>query len=58
MNKILYYHKSKNIFWFRIFNYGLCFNTTMRFSQRYGYTKYIKIGKWIITILKPKEDER
>ncbi len=57
MKKILYYHKSKNIFWFRIFNYGLCFNTTMRFSQRYGYTKYIKRGKWIITILKPKEDE-
>jgi hypothetical protein len=53
MSNIFYYHIDKDIFWFRIFNHGLCFNTTMTFSQRIGKSRYIKLGKWIVTYLKP-----
>ena len=54
---IFCYHKSKDIFWFRIFKHGLCFKTNMSFSQRIGKSKYIKLGKWIITYLKPYKSE-
>lgn len=47
------YYKGEGIFWFRLFGYGLSFNKTMKFSQRYGYSKYLKIGDVIITALKP-----
>ncbi len=55
MSNIFYYHIDKDIFWFRIFNHGLCFNTTMKFSQRIGKSRYIKLGKWIVTYLKPNK---
>lgn len=51
------YHRSKGYFWFRLFGYGLHVKdstiTPMLFSERNGYTKYLKVGKWKIKILKP-----
>ena len=40
--------------WFRIFGYGLKWKHESRgllFSERNGYKKYIKIGKWYIGYL-------
>ena len=37
--------------WFRLFGYGLTWKherAGLMFSERNGYTKYCKIGKWII----------
>lgn len=37
--------------WLRIFGYGLTWKHEtegLMFSERMGYTKYLKIGKWII----------
>lgn len=44
--------------WVRIFGHGLCFrdsthpNFRLTFSERNGYTKYYKVGAWVITKLK------
>lgn len=53
MGKVFYYHKSKDIFWFRVFGYGLSFSKRLTFSQRYGFTKYIYFFGYVITFLKP-----
>lgn len=54
-SNIFYKHKSEYGFWFRIFGYGLSFvdynKYGLTFSQRLNKTKYLKIGKWIITYL-------
>jgi len=54
--KIILSYKTKGFFWFRIFGYGLCIKDVrlhrLLFSQRYGYSKYLKIGHYIITTLK------
>ena len=37
--------------WFRLFGCGLMWkheSKGLRFSERNGYTKYLKLGKWII----------
>lgn len=51
---IHYYYKNRSG-WFRIFGFGLALkDTTMHeltFSERYGYAKGIKIGKWYIKYL-------
>ena len=45
--------------WFRIFGFGLSFRNIKKsgyeltFSQRHGYTKYVKIFGYVITFLKP-----
>jgi hypothetical protein len=50
-------YRSKGFFWFRIFGYGFTIknnkHTPLTFSQRFGYRKYLKIGDWVITFLKP-----
>jgi hypothetical protein len=38
--------------WFRLFGYGLSWDTKLKFSQRYGYKKYFKVGKYIIEYIK------
>ena len=44
--------------WFRIFGFGLSFRNIKKsgyeltFSQRHGYTKYVKILGYVITFLK------
>lgn len=40
--------------WFRIFGIGLIWkhiDAGLRFSERYGYAKYLRIGKWIFEYL-------
>lgn len=58
MGNKFYHYKGKGIYWFRITGYGLCFKHmkyfNLSFSQRNGYTKYLKIGKLLITVLTPK----
>jgi hypothetical protein len=53
--KILTYSKTKSHFWFRLFGIGFSIRDItvwkMLFSERNGYTKYIKIGKWLVTYL-------
>ena len=43
-------------FWFRIFRRGLSFKNIklkgLNFSESHGYTKILRIGKWLVTILK------
>jgi len=59
--KYIQYHKNTLLTWFRIFGYGLCFRNTktanfkLTFSERQGFTKYIQIFGWVITILKPNK---
>lgn len=52
-------YKDDGFWWFRIFGYGLCGKDLTRhfllFSERNGYTKTYRFGKWSITILKPKK---
>lgn len=47
-------YTSSKMGWFRIFGVGLCWkheSKGLMFSERNGYRKYIKIGKWIIKFL-------
>ena len=45
-------HKSDGRWWFRILGYGIAGKDIskhpMLFSERYGYQKTIRIGKWQI----------
>ena len=38
--------------WFRIFGKGLSWKQGLCFSERMGKTRYIKVGKWVIKLLK------
>ena len=52
MKKIFDSFKYRDLFWFRIFGYGLSFSKgRLLFSERYGYTKYLKIGNIKISFL-------
>lgn len=45
---------TKCVGWFRLFGIGLRWkhqSLDLIFSERNGYKKYVKIGKWIITYL-------
>jgi hypothetical protein len=53
IGRIFETHKHKGAFWFRIFGYGLAFDNKLRFSQKYGHTKYYKFFGKIVTPLKP-----
>lgn len=57
--KLFSKYKSDGFWWFRIFGYGLCGKDLTKhfllFSERNGYTKTLRIGKWSITILKPNK---
>lgn len=54
--KIFSSYSSDGFWWFRVFGVGFSGKETTKnfltFSERYGYTKYIRIGNWIITIIK------
>lgn len=56
MRKFFYYRQD-GMFWFRVFGYGLHIKDTTRhallFSERYGHTKKLLIGKWCIKVLVP-----
>ena len=52
---LLDYYYSNGFGWFRIFGIGLLWKNTkkhgMLFSERAGYIKFIKIGKYLIRFL-------
>lgn len=58
MGKFFNYHKSKDIFWFRLFGYGISFAKRFTFSQRYGLKKYIYLFGYVISFLKPHSYHR
>ena len=43
-------YKTKGFWWFRVFGYGLSYvnltNGKLSFSERNGFSRYIKIGRW------------
>lgn len=47
----------KNFGWFRVFGRGIAWKNLavhpLIFSERNGYTKHLKIGKWSFKYLKP-----
>lgn len=51
MSKIWCSYKADGIFWFRIFGKGLVIEDRNKipalFSERNGYTKVLRIGKWV-----------
>lgn len=53
MERFFNCHKSKDIFWFRLFGYGISFAKRFTFSQRYGFKKYIYFFGYVISFLKP-----
>ncbi len=53
--KYLFWHHGKGFFWFRFFYRGLSFmDRTIHkapFSERNGYKKVLRVGKWAIGYL-------
>jgi len=53
------FYKYKGMFWFRFFGYGLHGKNYIKhhllFSERTGYKKFVKIGKWVFKILKTND---
>lgn len=51
-NTIFYYFREDGYFWFRLFGRGLSFKDLNKhdfiFSEREGYTKFIRIKNWLI----------
>jgi len=51
-------HVGHYIGWLRLFGYGIAWKNTeyhpYLFSERFGYTKTLKIGDWSFKILKKK----
>lgn len=51
------YHKSDGFFWIRIFGHGIHVKNVKKhrltFSQRNNIDKYLKIGNYLISYLKP-----
>ncbi len=57
MRRSIFQWYNKNGFvWFRIFGIGFHFKDLSKnrlyFSERNGYKKYLKIGKWAVSYLK------
>jgi hypothetical protein len=48
--------KERGLGWMRLFGLIITWRdlkkNKLTFSQRYGYKKYIKIGKWVISVEK------
>ncbi len=43
---------SKNLFWFRLFDKGISVGRRpLKFSERYGYTKYLQLGNYVVNYL-------
>mgnify|MGYP003403050448 CR=1 FL=1 len=57
MSKIIAYYIDQRVGWFRLFGYGLSWKHKsygLRFSERNGFKKYIKIFNYIISYLPKK----
>jgi hypothetical protein len=59
--KLLTYYKGQDLFWFRIFGYGLSFKSVnhghVPFSIRYGYRKRIKVFGLYVEFLKKEKNK-
>lgn len=58
LGRLFYLYVTEGLFWFRFFKgYGVHGKNTNKhkllYSERNGYTKFIKIGTWRFKILKP-----
>jgi hypothetical protein len=55
LTDIFCYYEGDGFFWFRIFGRGLVFKDLNKheftFSEREGYTKFIRIKNWMIKYL-------
>lgn len=52
VTKNLYISSSVGIHWFRYRNKGLCIDRQpLNFSERHGFSKYLRIWGWKITYL-------
>jgi len=60
-NRFFYFHQDDGVFWFRLFGHGLSFVNRKKhkelFSQRYGYTKTLRIGGWSVQSLRRCSDD-
>jgi hypothetical protein len=60
--KLLTYYKGPEIFWFRIFGYGLSIRSLRHghvpFSIRYGYSKGLKIFDYYLEFLKKEKKKQ
>jgi len=60
--KLLTYYKGPEIFWFRIFGYGLSIRSLRHghvpFSIRYGYRKGLKIFDYYLEFLKKEKKKQ
>ena len=57
---IITYHIEKTFGWIRLFGRGISwkneYEIALSFTEWYGYKKYWRLGKWIVTYLhKPKK---
>lgn len=47
-----YFYQEEGFGWFRLFGYGIHWKDTAKhgflFSERYGFTKHIRIGRFLI----------
>ena len=56
------YYRGNGRFWIRFFGIGFAIRDIAKhglsFSERGGYEKYIRLGKWVVTLLKFLSFER
>lgn len=63
LKRMVSWHRYDGGFWLRIGNLGRGFAISDKikhlplFSERYGYRKVYRIGKWAFEILKPHNDK-
>lgn len=55
--KFAHIARSNGRMWFRLLGYGLSFSDRTKhkapFSERNGFVKVLRIGKWSVKLLKP-----
>jgi hypothetical protein len=59
---VFYIVCNNRLYYFRLFGYGLTFKDVRYhpplFSERYGYTKRLKLGSWRVGVLRPTKGWR
>lgn len=49
------WHGTRDGFWFRVYGYGLVVsNARPYFSERNGFVRVLRIGRWGISVLRPR----
>jgi len=56
MERMWAYYKSDGFMWFRVFGKGIHIKDISKhgstFSERYGYRKSLRLGKWRMSLLR------